>query len=118
MKNTFPIVCRIVFITGCVVFMAGVGLLIATVARRVGPVPPRVVVLDNMAGVDAAKWKAQDFNALTAGWNDGFNFALDAMALLNLEQQLTHTNRTFGEMNAVLRQRFHVPEPRSHKPLP
>jgi len=39
----------------------------------------------------------------------GVNDALDTIALLNLEQHLINTNRSFGEMSEIVCSRLHVP---------
>jgi len=41
-------------------------------------------------------------------YEQGVNDALNAFALLNLEQDLQNTNRTFGEMNKIVKQRLGV----------
>lgn len=41
-------------------------------------------------------------------YDRGVNSALDALILLNLEQQLQGTNRTWGEMADMVRQRLNV----------
>lgn len=50
-------------------------------------------------------------DARCEGYQDGFNSALDAVMLLNLEQQLTGTNRTYREMFEIIRKRYGVPAP-------
>jgi len=43
-----------------------------------------------------------------AEYERGFNAALDAIMLLELEQNITHTRRTWGEMADIARERFNV----------
>jgi len=43
-------------------------------------------------------------------YEQGFNDALDAMTLLNLELSLTHERKTFGEMSTLCRQKYGLKE--------
>jgi len=43
-------------------------------------------------------------------YDRGFNAALDCIMLLNLELELKHARKTFGEMNSICRQRYKIKE--------
>ena len=49
-----------------------------------------------------------DFDKAFPQYAKGANDALDAIILLNLEQQLQGTNRTWGAMADIVRERLHV----------
>jgi len=47
-------------------------------------------------------------NEYDRGYRTGVSSALDCMMLLNLEQQLYNTNRTWGDMSIIVRSRLGV----------
>ena len=49
-----------------------------------------------------------DFDKAHPAYAKGVNDALDAITLLSLEQRLEGTNRTWGAMADIVRERLHV----------
>jgi len=49
-----------------------------------------------------------DFDKAHQAYAKGVNDALDAITLLSLEQRLDGTNRTWGAMADIVRERLHV----------
>jgi hypothetical protein len=44
-------------------------------------------------------------------WKDGFSFAVDVMPYVDAELDITHPDATLLERNALIREKFGIPDP-------
>jgi uncharacterized membrane protein YdfJ with MMPL/SSD domain len=89
-------------------FVAGFWVVLIMSAIMIGPVVSMLTEHKDTTRKEVNVVEVQQAQENKLLYDRGVNSALDALILLNLEQQLQGTNRTWGEMADMVRQRLNV----------
>lgn len=89
-------------------FVAGFLVVLIMSATTIGPVVSMLMEPKDTTRKEVNVVEVQQAQENKLLYDRGVNSALDALILLNLEQQLQGTNRTWGEMADIVRRRLDV----------
>lgn len=89
-------------------FCYGFWVVLIMSAITIGPVVSMLTEPKDTTRKEVNVVEVQQAQNTKLSYDRGVNSALDALILLNLEQQLQGTNRTWGEMADIVRRRLDV----------